>query len=79
VTREPLVATTPFHAQLPLAMQDVVFVLDHVIVDLAPEDVWARPSGFYLKSTLRGSTKHPPATNKIKDLRKRFRQAQAVV
>jgi hypothetical protein len=39
VTREPLVATTPVHAQLPLAVQDVEFVLDHVILELAPEEI----------------------------------------
>jgi hypothetical protein len=39
VTREPLVATTPDHAQLPLAVQDVASVLDHVMVELAPEEI----------------------------------------
>ena len=39
MAREPPVATTPFHDQLPLAVQDVAFVLDHVIVELAPEEI----------------------------------------
>ena len=39
MTREPPVATTPFHDQLPLAVQDVAFVLDQVIVELAPEEI----------------------------------------
>ncbi len=37
MTRVPLVATVPDHAQLPLAVQEVASVLDHVIVELAPE------------------------------------------
>jgi len=39
VTRVPLVATTPDHAQLPLAVHDVASVLDQVIVELAPEEI----------------------------------------
>jgi hypothetical protein len=39
VTRVPLVETTPDHAQLPLAVQDVASVLVHVIVELAPEEI----------------------------------------
>jgi len=39
VTRVPLVATTPDHAQLPLAVQEVAFELDKAIVELAPEGI----------------------------------------
>ncbi len=37
MTRVPLVATAPDHAQLPLAVQEVASVLDQVMVELAPE------------------------------------------
>jgi hypothetical protein len=39
VTRVPLVATAPDHAQLPLAVQEVASVLDQVMVELAPEEI----------------------------------------
>jgi len=39
VSRAPLVVTTPDHAQLPLAMQDVASALDQVMVELAPEEI----------------------------------------
>jgi hypothetical protein len=37
VTSVPLVATAPFHAQLPLAVHEVAFVLDQASVELLPE------------------------------------------
>jgi hypothetical protein len=80
VTLEPPGATIPFHAQLPLAVHVVAFVLDQVIVELAPEEIVEGLNEMTTAgASVSASTLPAPAANPPIARRKRHRIANHIL